>query len=383
MAQDPAQKPKHCAARCRRAILLSLATVWLCAFRVRAPLFALTWQPRRNGPHPGRGERVMRLEQPVVARPAFLGMMLPWEEELDLDDSLRARFSSYADGSEEDGHIQPSEFRSLLECTDSFCLTKHWLPDEYVQRLYSQYATTEGVGLREFAKLSRDGLLLKGKLEEYEAAFTAIDQVGDGVITRAELGQAFAALGHVMAADELDRIVEEADVGHDGIDFADFLGLAREHLDLAEVLQYVAASPLKPSDHLPVDLSSAEFQPGAGLGEVTTVHGEAELDAILRTGDDVVVELAFTWCRPCKAFWPKYQRLSQQYRWTRFVKIVGNENESCKHFAREVLQAKISPMFAAYSQGSLVKTWTGANLDRFVSSIEAFLPTARAATSSR
>jgi len=305
---------------------------------------------------------------------------MPWDEEKPIppvDDALRQRFLSYADSSLKEPHIQEEEFRNLLECTDTFCLTKHWLPNEYVDRLYSQYATADGIGLLEFAKLSRDGLLLKGKLEEYEEAFTAIDQKGDGVVTRRELGQAFAALGHVMSAEQLDRIVDEADVGHDGIDFADFLGLAREHLELGDVLRYVAAAPI-PMKDLPVDLSSDEFQPGAGLGEVTTVHGEAELDAILNTGDDVVVELAFTWCRPCKVFWPKYQRLSQQYKKTRFLRIVGNENESCKHFARDILQAKISPMFATYSKGSLVATWTGANLERFVSSLEESLPTARA-----
>lgn len=55
---------------------------------------------------------------------------------------------------------------------------------------------------------------------------------------------------------------------------------------------------------------------------------------------------------------------------------MGNENESCKHYAKEVLRAKISPMFAAYSNGplgskrprgglrKLVKTWNGANNKR-------------------
>ena len=59
---------------------------------------------------------------------------------------------------------------------------------------------------------------------------------------------------------------------------------------------------------------------------------------------------------------------------------MGNENESCKHYAKEVLRAKISPMFAAYSNGTLgfeslrkhrtwpirklVKTWNGANNKR-------------------
>ncbi len=34
----------------------------------------------------------------------------------------------------------------------------------------------------------------------------------------------------------------------DGIDFADFLGLAREHLDLAEVVKYLETPPQPPSD---------------------------------------------------------------------------------------------------------------------------------------
>ena len=35
-----------------------------------------------------------------------------------------------------------------------------------------------------------------------------------------------------------------------------------------------------------------------------------------------------------------------------------------------MLEAKISPMFAAYSGGKLVKTWHGANNKRFVSNME-------------
>merc|ERR1712182_190888 len=85
-----------------------------------------------------------------------------------------------------------------------------------------------------------------------------------------------------------------------------------------------------------------------------------------------------TWCRPCKAFAPKYKVLSEWYTDTRFIKIVGNENESCKHYARDVLQAKISPMFAAYSKGELKHTWTGANWERFVYSVTEHLSSAGA-----
>lgn len=52
----------------------------------------------------------------------------------------------------------------------------------------------------------------------------------------------------------------------------------------------------------------------------------------------------------------RYEKFAKIYEKTRFLKIVGNENESCKHYAKEVLHAKISPMFAVYRQGSLERS---------------------------
>jgi len=112
-------------------------------------------------------------------------------------------------------------------------------------------------------------------------------------------------------------------------------------------------------------------------GKVTEVISEEDLNALVATGKDVVVKLAFTWCRPCKGFWPKFQKYARIYSNTIFVRIVGNANASCKQYAQQVLKAKISPMFAAYSGGRLVKTWTGANNQRFVENIEESLATAR------
>lgn len=112
------------------------------------------------------------------------------------------------------------------------------------------------------------------------------------------------------------------------------------------------ASPLK-DNHFPKqpgaftlailnDLSATtkehEGDSDSVLGHINTVHSEAELYAMI--GDeDAVVKLAFTWCRPCKAFLPRYEKFAKIYHKTRFLKIVGNENESCKHYAKEVLHA--------------------------------------------
>lgn len=316
---------------------------------------------------------------------SFFGWGEPEEEAAmsELDTDLQTRFLSYAEGEGDDARMRFEGLRNLLECTETFCLTKHWLPESYVEQVFEQYAGEDGIGLHEFTILARDGLLLKGRLEEYEKAFNSIDVSGEGVISRSAMGKLFAGLGRVMSPMELDKIVDDADVGHDGIDFADFLGLARSHLDLGEVLGYVASKTRPQDAQLPVDLASPLLQPGAELGRVTEVHGENELNAIVAHGDDVIVELAFTWCRPCKAFWPKYQKFAKVYTGTRFIKIVGNENESCKHYARDVLHAKISPMFAVYSEGKLVNTWSGANNERFIQSIEEGLPSAAAVSQER
>jgi len=288
--------------------------------------------------------------------------ILEVEEPKGIDEDLLERFLWHAEG--DTVFVQREGLRSLLECTESFCLAKRWVPDSFVDGIYAQYASKDGIGLLEFIKIASDGLLLQGHLEEYEKAFAAIDEDGDGVLMRKELGELFAGLGHVFTPAELDRIVD-SDVGHDGIDFADFLGLARTHLDLGEVLKYIST---KPSPR-----TSPMLMPEARLETVTTVHSTTELDAMVASGADFVVKLAFTWCRPCRSFWPIYQRFAKKYSSTRFLKIVGNENDSTKHYAQEVLKVKTSPMFAAYSKGKLVRKWSGANRARFMSTIEEFI----------
>lgn len=300
------------------------------------------------------------------------------EDDPVVDEKRKSRFLSYAQGEGEDARVQREGLRNLLECTETFCMTKHWLPDSVLDSIYKQYATKDGIGLKEFGKLAHDGLLLEGKLEEYERAFAGVDRSGDGVISKAELGELFAGLGKKITAAELDKIVDEADVGHDGIDLADFLGLARVHLDLSEVLRYLETHPVQSSA-----IDASEDMTHGDLVGVTTVHSEAELERIIQSGGDAVVKLAFTWCRPCKAFAPRYEKFAKIYGKTRFLRIVGNENESCKHYARDVLRAKISPMFAAYSKGELVATWNGANNARFVDKMEEFLPSARECSKER
>lgn len=129
----------------------------------------------------------------------------------EIDEKQLRRFFSYTQGEGASARLQREGLRSLLECTDSFCLMSHWLPDSVVENVYRQYAVPDGIGIAEFSRISRDGLLLEGKLEEYEKAFNGVDASGSGSISKEELGKLFAGLGRPLDPTELDRIIAEAD----------------------------------------------------------------------------------------------------------------------------------------------------------------------------
>jgi len=112
---------------------------------------------------------------------------------------------------------------------------------------------------------------------------------------------------------------------------------------------------------------------GGAVGKVAT---EESLSALHGDGDDVVVMLTFPWCRTCRFFKPTFKRLAKIYGATLFTEISGSENDFTKHYAREVLNVEFSPMFALYSGGKIVKTWTGGCHKEFVKNIEGALPSA-------
>jgi len=113
-----------------------------------------------------------------------------------------------------------------------------------------------------------------------------------------------------------------------------------------------------------------------GRGNVNKISTEDALSALHGSGEDVVVMLTFPWCRTCKFFKPTFKKLARIYGDTQFHEICGNENDFTKHYAREVLNVEFSPMFALYTDGKLVKTWTGGCHEEFVKNVEE-LPTAK------
>ena len=82
-----------------------------------------------------------------------------------------------------------------------------------------------------------DGLLLRGSLAEYEAAFDAADGDGDGLVGATELADLLRALGRPVTYDELVATMRDFDVDASGkLDFFEVLRMFKKSvLDLDEV----------------------------------------------------------------------------------------------------------------------------------------------------
>ena len=107
---------------------------------------------------------------------------------------------------------------------------------------------------------------------------------------------------------------------------------------------------------------------------VTFITSEAEFNDILEdpfpaSGDlkdnPVILEVGFSFCRPCKRFEPKYEEFAEKNKDIRFVRMNGNENEDTIQFCKEGLQVRKTPSFYVFKGGKQVLSWTGANEETF------------------
>ena len=139
--------------------------------------------------------------------------------------------------------------------------------------------------------------------------------------------------------------------------------------------------PLRQPDHVQRRMEDARAAPQAAheqqKGTVNKISTEEAFSTLHKRGEDVVVMLTFPWCRTCRFFKPTFKKLARIYGDTHFNEISGNENDFTKHYAREVLNVEFSPMFALYTDGKLVKTWTGGCHEEFIKNVEQGLPTAK------
>eukprot|EP00197_Chlamydomonas_leiostraca_P003884 CAMPEP_0202867274 /NCGR_PEP_ID=MMETSP1391-20130828/9073_1 /ASSEMBLY_ACC=CAM_ASM_000867 /TAXON_ID=1034604 /ORGANISM="Chlamydomonas leiostraca, Strain SAG 11-49" /LENGTH=362 /DNA_ID=CAMNT_0049547303 /DNA_START=21 /DNA_END=1109 /DNA_ORIENTATION=+ len=280
--------------------------------------------------------------------------------------------------SDGNGSIDRNELRIVLESTDggdAVMFTEHWLPDEELDLIMDKYDKDKNgvIDFEEFKQIVYDGLLLDGKLSEYEAAFNAVDSSGNGTIGATELAQLFSMLGNPVSFEKLVDIMQEYDKDESGqIEFNEFLLMFRDQLiDLKAVQEYMGATKGAARQSTDKVLDAPE-------GDIALIFSEKEFDEALEgaaaSGKLLVLFSALTWCRPCKGLQRPAQKMADAYKDTTvWIKLFGNANEQTKNMFKNRFQIRSTPSLIVFKGKEIVYTQTGTSKEKLENGIRAAL----------
>ena len=105
---------------------------------------------------------------------------------------------------------------------------------------------------------------------------------------------------------------------------------------------------------------------------VTFITSSEEFREIIAESDRVVLQVGFSFCRPCKRFEPTFEEYAETTEGVKFVRMNGNENEDTIQFCKDDLQVRKTPSFFAFKNGKKLLSWTGANEDVFAENLSRF-----------
>jgi len=177
-------------------------------------------------------------------------------------------------------------------------------------------------------------------------AFDAFDTNGNGVMSRTELTEGLKTMGLAQSTERIAMLARKLDPEDKGsITFDEFTEWWKRTITAA-----------------PVAFITSEEEWDKIVGN--PFPHRKDLNSPL-----VVLEVGFTFCRPCKAFEGKYERFAQKYSDMRFVRVNGNENSSTVRLARDRLKVKKTPSFYLFRDEEMLYSWTGANPETFESAI--------------
>lgn len=181
--------------------------------------------------------------------------------------------------------------------------------------------------------------------QQLGSVFRTFDADGSGSITYTELGAAAAALGVPLPPSEVKELLTTIDADGSG------------------------------------DISLDEFEAWwddvvsvAGASPVTYIHTAAQFDTII--GEEgassrlVVLEVGFTFCKPCARFEPIFKAHAERNPAHRFLRMDGNLNADLVRLGRDVLGVETTPSFFFYRNGALVHRASGANEDKFLATLK-------------
>ena len=135
--------------------------------------------------------------------------------------------------------------------------------------------------------------------------------------------------------------------------FEEFLILARNTVpDLSAIIKYVH-TPVEPHTKsflgFKFNLPTSIQKPTYKRKEVHQVESLTQYQSIIAEQKGVVVlEVGFTFCKPCKKFEPKYRLFAEHYSDMLFLVVYGNQNEGTKKLCKNILKIKATPSFYIY-----------------------------------
>jgi thioredoxin 1 len=308
------------------------------------------------------------------------------------------------------GKLGASAIRRLLECTDSFCYSLHVMTKDETLEVMKKFDVDgdDKLSFSEFVKFANDKLLLESHLQTYESAFKKLDKDGNGQLEAREIQTMFDTLVQegssnvkAMSESEVKALVKKySQAEADGLTFQEFLILGRNVLpEVADLMKYLRMAETDDEAAASKETTTAEKKKGGGgdkkgkgggplsglmnmletslsnnvevvdkkrwkKKQVNEVKSMEEFQLLLREEKGpIVLEVGFTFCKPCKKFQPKYNLFAEHYEDVLFLMVYGNRNQSCKQLCKTILNVKATPTFYMYSNGSLVDKHVGIKED--------------------
>lgn len=107
-------------------------------------------------------------------------------------------------------------------------------------------------------------------------------------------------------------------------------------------------------------------------GEVIEVHSEDDFDKCLQQSSGIVMlEVTQKMCRACRVFAQKYKSMAVDYYGkVKFLKMVGNENESTLRVIAKRLKVKLTPSFYVFRDGEVLAEVAGSNETKVRSTLD-------------
>jgi len=200
--------------------------------------------------------------------------------------------------------------------------------------------------------------------------------------TRDEVAKIRAALGTQLGASpqkitetQLRKVFDECDVSQKGtVSYSELagavkaLGVIIPKEEMRELMTDVFESS-KDRDKLSFDEFTRWWREMVPVSSIEFLQTAAEFDQVLAEETPsnrlVVLQVGFTFCRPCKAFEPRYKEFAQEFSDARFLKIYGNGNRDMTHLARKRLTITATPTFYMFRKGEEVNRHSGASAFKF------------------